>query len=130
MNGRVGQPDLPGGDYARWRIGETGAEAQRFTLEPGEGKAVEEPFGDAPVVSGRLVDADGQPWIGARITVQARQLGEVVATTDVDGAFSVGLPPGDHAFRLGQKTADGWRHFDELAVTVAQDDVALGDVVR
>ena len=128
-SGRVALADLPAGEHELWWNDGDGVQVWRFELEPGEQLTAEAAFDGAPRIVGRLVDADGQPWIGVKLEARVPQFGDVVVHTDLDGAFVVdGLPPGEHTFRLAQKTRGGWRHLDEL--TVAQDDLDVGDVVR
>ncbi len=80
-------------------------------------------------VQGRVTDNDGEPIIGATVTIVGTQIATV---TDIDGRYSITLPRDKHRLQFSfigyasqTRTATG----PTLNVTLQEDQAALNEVV-
>jgi protocatechuate 3,4-dioxygenase beta subunit len=128
---------LAPGEYtiAACREGERGTSTETIVGAGPEAAGPELRLGFGASVRGRLVDAQGQPIAGDKLSLERAEakggIGSWEATTDARGFFEIlDVPEGTFAFSIWRREGEG--SFSSSGprrdVTVEQDDVALGDV--
>jgi hypothetical protein len=143
--GRFEMPPLAAGEYYVGVRPPPGSNGHAFTFYPrttqlsaatpialsvGERKELTLSLLDAPTfpISGVVVDASGEPLVGAQVGVDAESpLSWIRGTTrtTAGGRFSIdGLEDGDYVVRASVQRADKRREGGEVHVTVAGGEVA------
>ena len=96
------------GQIDQWVPGKSTREtAKEFQVRPGQTLTVDDSLLATGTLTGRITNPDGTP---ARVGVSAQPVegnGYVSTTSDLDGRFSLAVPPGQWRLRTGQQWVPG-----------------------